>query len=211
MKNEFRLIEDIKFFFDKNGIEVYENDETKGEFILVLPLCNSCGTPWNLEITQCFLCGAFNPFIKRNKQGIWKSITGASGETAESACINKDCPSNKISEIKEAINKHYEGGVFKRGSIFNTSLENCVKCGDDEYNYMAVPVYVIISKSLDIKELSEELNSDIKSEIGPALIIFRNDQELFYIYIKEGENMISNLQANNKKEDLNWILSKFNL
>lgn len=210
MEDTFRLIEDIKYFFDKNGIEVYINDEAKGEFLLALQKCTACSTPWNLEITQCFLCGAINPFLKRDRNGIWKSITGSKGE-GEYACINKDCPSNKNKEIKKLIKKHY-GSVFLRGSIFNTSLENCIKCGNDEYNYTVIPLYVIVSEKLDKEEILKWIDNrlDIKFGIGPVLIIFRNDKELAYFYVKTGGNIVDYIKNSQKGTDINNILKEFN-
>ena len=128
-----RLIKDTFFLFERLGFEVYLDSTTEPVLLISLPRCNDCGNPWYFNISQCFFCGAIAPFImKDDKNDKYISSTNASAHRFY-PCINPDCLSNKNS-ISDMIKSKYNG-VFDRKSPFHTTLENCIKCGNDSYMY----------------------------------------------------------------------------
>lgn len=154
-----RLIKDIVFLFERLEFEVYLDSNNDQTLLLSLPRCNKCGNPWYFNISQCFFCGAIAPFIMKDKNDTkndtYISLTNASANRFY-PCVNPDCLSNKNKEVYNMIKNNYNG-VFDRKSPFNTTLENCIKCGNDSYTYdtALIKINIVNEESFTINKNNE--------------------------------------------------------
>jgi len=143
-KVENRLFKDTYFLFERLNFDVYLESENRSEILLALPRCTKCGTPWRFDISQCFFCGSINSFLIKDENNNYVSATNASQKMSRYyPCINDKCLSNE-KDVEKMIKSKYNG-VFDRKSPFNTTLENCLKCGNDSYLYdtALIKIYVI--------------------------------------------------------------------
>ena len=111
---EKRLVKDVAFLFERLGFEVYLDSINEPVLLLSLPRCNKCGNPWYFNISQCFLCGAIQPFVMKDKNGKYISPTNASAARYY-PCINPDCLSNNDSSVSAMIQTKNKG-IFDRKS-----------------------------------------------------------------------------------------------
>jgi len=178
-----RLVKDTYFLFERLGFDVYLDSDNDSIIMLSLPRCSECGSPWYFNISQCFFCGAIAPFIMKDKNNRYISPTNASANRFY-PCINPDCLSNKES-ISDMIKTKYNG-VFDRKSPFNTTLENCIKCGNDYYTYdtAIIKVDIIKENNLQINECNNYDGNIIRfyKEKKIDLLIFNNNNSLLKMF-----------------------------
>lgn len=137
----------IAYAFIANGIQVYFTDNSGYDFLAVRLECMDCGKPWYVNLTECFLCGAINQYIYEcpNCHKFF-SITGSvkrcsyCNEKLKQTCFNKECLSNKNSELYKYINNF--GGVFSKDSGLQISQCFCLKCGSPYHIYNTKRIYV---------------------------------------------------------------------
>jgi len=150
----------IAYAFIANGVQIYLSDSLN-YFTISKLICNNCGHSWYMNLTECFLCGALNPFLYRcGECGSFQSITKSSGKCSKcnsiklvTACPNPDCLSNKNERVFEEANKF--GGVFNKDSGLLISQQYCIKCGNDTHRYQNYKIYVrkINKDKIDFKDL----------------------------------------------------------
>ncbi len=172
---ESRIIKDTYFLFERLGFEVYTNTNTSSTFVLSMARCVNCGTPWNFNISQCFFCGSISPFLMKDATGKYISSTNASKKRFY-PCINPDCLSNQAN-VLDMIQSKYKG-VFDRKSPFNTTLENCIKCGNDVYTFNTALIKIEISEN-EHYEFNEQKKYD-----GAIIRFYKTNKVNFSIFNK---------------------------
>lgn len=162
-----------------HGIHVYIPAANKNYFIGSRLVCSKCGEPWYMNFTECFCCGAPNPFLYRcDNCGSFNSITGATFKcvncekegTLHQECPNPVCITNTDKSIHIAVNA--QGGVFARNSGFRTSSQYCLNCGSHSHVYQVRKISVFTLASTKVKK--DELRLD-DQDLLPlcSYIIFR--------------------------------------
>lgn len=196
----------IAYAFIANGVQIYLNEEE--HFIISKLVCLECGDSWYMNLTECFLCGAINPFLYRCSYcNAFQSITKSSGECSRCrstelnmVCPNPDCISNKNKTIFSEANGY--GGVFNKNSGLLIAQQYCLTCGSKYHTYKNYDIYVIKSnkEELDFKEL--KINPDNISDKAYLIVKYKpNNTTLKYgLYrvrdIINKKFMMQNLQDN---------------
>jgi len=138
----------ISYALIANGVNIYEMEERQDIIYAVRLVCKNCNKPWYMNLTECFLCGAINPYLYRcDDCGTFVSITNASGHcnschgtNLHLVCPNPDCISNTDPDVKKEINA--KGGVFDRDSGFLISQLCCIYCGNNEHIYKHRKIFI---------------------------------------------------------------------
>lgn len=187
MENELKS---IAYASISKGVQIYIPDENR--YIVGCRLvCSECNEPWYMNLTECFVCGAINPFLYHcNHCGTYISITNAGKRcnncgkenTLHLECPNPKCLTNKSKDIHTSINT--KGGVFNKNSGFLISLQYCLKCGGQLHNYQIrrLIVKTIEKDTISKRELTFNKNTLDKS----TFIIFRYapKKEVLYSFIR---------------------------
>jgi len=180
-KAENRLFKDTYFLFERLNFDVYLESENRSEILLALPRCTKCGTPWRFDISQCFFCGSINSFLIKDENNNYVSATNASQKMRRYyPCINEKCLSNE-KDVEKMIKSKYNG-VFDRKSPFNTTLENCLKCGNDSYLYDTALIKIYV-----IDDPMQNINYDKKYD-GIILRLYK--QKMIKFLIQNPENKL---------------------
>lgn len=187
----------IAYALISNGLQIYLPEDENSILVSKL-ICQNCGEPWYMNLTECFLCGAINPFLyKCNVCNNYVSITNAGKkcnkcgkeDTLHLECPNPNCLSNKDSLVKEKINDF--GGCFNKNSGFLTSMNYCLKCGSSYHKYETVRLF--ICNSNEIKEFKHIYEKKI-SPRSKILLKFKNGENISYAITNineiDNENLI---------------------
>lgn len=138
MENELKS---IAYASISKGVQIYIPDKD-GYIVGCRLVCSDCNEPWYMNLTECFVCGAINPFLYHcSNCGTHISITNAGKRcnkcgkenTLHLECSNPKCLTNKNKKIHRLINEM--GGVFDKNSGFLISLQYCLKCGGQFHKY----------------------------------------------------------------------------
>ncbi len=177
-----RLIKDTYFLFERLEFDVYSDSSNDASFLLALPRCSNCNNPWYFNISQCFFCGAIAPFIMKDKNNKYISTTNASRDDRFYPCINPDCLSNDndINNMTR-INKYH--GVFDRKSPFNTTLENCIKCGNDYYIYDTALIKINILDEIN------SMNSNNYDDYDGIIFRFKKEKSIKFL-VSDNNNLL---------------------
>jgi hypothetical protein len=175
------------------GIHIYIPDDSKNYVLASRLVCAECNEPWYMNLSQCFLCGAINPFLYRcDSCRTFISITNAGKKcntcgkqnTLHLECPNPKCLSNKNKEISKEINRL--GGVFNKNSGFLISLQHCLNCGSQLHRYQTKRIIVstINSKKFEKNKIKIEDPTELTNE---SYILFRlvsNSEKVRYAFMK---------------------------
>jgi len=159
MKRELKSIAHASI---ANGIHIYVPEGEKNYIIGSRLVCAECNEPWYMNFTECFICGAMNPFLYRcDSCKSFNSITKSAGgcnncgkrDTLHQECPNPKCLSNTNTKVHKAINMM--GGVFNKQSGFRISLQHCLNCGSKYHMYKVrkLSVFTTSSTKMDITNL----------------------------------------------------------
>jgi len=152
-----RELKSISHAMIAHGIHIYIPSGHKNYIIGSRLTCAECNEPWFMNFTECFLCGAVNPFLYRcDNCRAFNSITNASGRcnncgkqgTLNLECPNPQCLSNTDKSVHAAINQL--GGVFNMNSGFKISLQRCLNCGSQYHKYQTRKIYVVTTPSTNV-------------------------------------------------------------
>lgn len=178
-----------------NGIHIYVPEGDKNYVVGSRLACAECNEPWYMNFTECFICGAVNPFLYRcDNCESFVSITTArrtcsscgKPRTLHLECPNPKCLSNTDKTVHDAINKM--GGVFHKSSGFRISSQYCLNCGSQHHKYQVrrISVFTVPSRKVDKKSLSID---DPEVLFPFSFIIFRirgkNGIEYSFLKLKE--------------------------
>jgi len=207
MDNE---IKSIAYAAISKGVQIYLPDKD-GYVIGSRLVCTACNEMWYTNLTECFLCGAINPFLYHCEEcGAYVSITNAGkkcntcGEenSLHLECPNPKCLSNTNKKLKKLVNA--KGGVFDKDSGFLISLQYCLKCGNQHHRYQVRKLFIktIKDKKITKIDLPQTLTKNFNSF---SFIIFRiNDKDSIkysghkleeIIFDARGKFIIKNLQT----------------
>jgi hypothetical protein len=205
-----------------HGFYVYLPIDTKNYFIASRLVCAECNEPWYTNLTECFLCGAINPFLYRcDSCKSFSSITKASslcdncGKKGHlhKECPNPECPTNNNPIIHEAVNSL--GGVFEKYSGFSISLQYCLKCGSQFHQYQVRRIFVFTLSSTKVNKSDLSID-DPDVLLSNSWVIFRlmkNDQRAYaYLelrdYLQARDNFELTRIVNDFGEMINEIFDK---
>ena len=205
----------IAYAFIANGVQIYLNEED--HFLVSKLICVDCGDSWYMNLTECFLCGAINPFLYRcsecNKfQSITKSGDKCSNSECGSeelymVCPNPECLSNTNANIFKVANAF--GGVFNKESGFLIAQQFCLSCGSKHHTYKNYEIYVrVISKdSGDFKELN--IDSNNISDNSYLIAKYKPDAKtLKYGLYKIKDIVDKTFKLNNLKDNFGLVVSE---
>jgi len=189
------------------NIFVSEEDDT---FIAENHICKECLSPWYMELTECFLCCSYNPFIYYCANcGTYFSITGTSKkcrtcqQELNQCCINDACLSNTDPTISAAIKSKYTG-VFDKKGCFNIAQTHCLKCGGTLNKYVTFKIKVYEATKID------KINDYLRLDLGQFDILIikfvSDDMEIKYLTLKKTE-MLEEVRKDSFLEEID--LSKF--
>ena len=203
----------IAYAFIANGIHLYFSEE---DFFLVSRLvCKDCGDYWYMNLTECFICGALNPFLyKCNSCGSFQSITKSShkcsncdSEELFMTCPNPDCLSNTDTDILSEANKF--GGVFNKNSGLLISQQYCLNCGSKSHVYKTFRIFVRAVKSKTVKFDTLEINREIITDNDYLIIKYlANKDSIKYRLYKIQEIIGKVLELDNLHDNFNGIVSE---
>ena len=145
----------IAYAFIANGVQIYLNDED--HFLVSKLICVDCGNSWYTNLTECFLCGAINPFLYRcSSCGKFQSITKSGDECSncrlkdlKMVCPNPDCLSNTNKDISKEANKY--GGIFNKESGLSIAQQFCLSCGSKHHTYKNYEIHVRVADKDEIE------------------------------------------------------------
>lgn len=203
----------IAYAFIANGVQIYLNEEE--HFIVSKLICFKCGDPWYMNLTECFLCGAINPFLYRCSDcGAFQSITKSGNECSQCrseelymVCPNQDCISNKNTAIFSEANDY--GGVFNKESGLLISQQYCLTCGSKYHTYKNYDIYVRTSniEELDFKEL--KINPDNISDKAYLIIKYKpNNATLKYGLYKIEDIINRKFTLKNLKDNFGSVVAE---
>ncbi|MGC8483872.1 MAG: hypothetical protein ACP5OE_09555 [Thermodesulfobium sp.] len=205
MNNELKS---ISYAFISNGVQIYLEDGSDS-FLISQLVCNDCGWPWYMNLTECFICGSINSFIYRcTKCGNFQSITNSTGicsfcgsDSLIMECLNEHCLSNTDKEIFKEIAEY--GGVFNRQSGFSISQQYCLNCGSQLHHYLTYKIYVKVIQDDSITiELTDGLLHEKSS--NSYLLLKRKGEPIKYYVGKLndiiGQTITVNEMTSNFKE-----------
>jgi len=178
-----------------NGVQIYIPTGNKNYIIGSRLVCAECNEPWYMNLTECFLCGAINPFLYRcDNCGAFSSITKASdrcdscGEqgTLHQECPNPDCVSNTNKSVKKAINSM--GGVFNKYSGFRISSQRCLNCGSQFHLYQVrrIIVFSVCSEMIDKSKLHID-DPEVLSKYSYIIFRILKNGEIKYSFLPLSE------------------------
>ncbi len=182
----------IAYAFVANGVQIYFSEDDD-EFLASKLVCAECGGPWYMNLTECLLCGAINPFLYRCSDcGEFVSITNSGGTCPNCkstelymTCPNEDCISNTNKDLSSEIKKY--GGVFNKESGLLISQQYCLYCGSQLHTYKNFKIKVITTTS-DVVGLEDILPDRSRYDSNLYLIIRKkNDTEILYGVYKLSE------------------------
>ena len=183
MENELKS---IAYASISKGVQIYIPDKD-GYIIGCRLVCSECNEPWYMNLTECFVCGAINPFLYHcNNCGTHVSITNAGKRcnkcekenTLHLECSNPNCLTNKNDDIHNLINE--KGGAFDKNSGFLISLQYCLKCGGQFHKYQ---VRKLIVKTVEKDVINKkELTLDYSDLDSSTFLIFRYTSEKGLLY-----------------------------
>ncbi len=160
----------VAYFLISRGFNIFITEETNA-FLAQRHICKDCTSPWYMDLTECFLCGSYNPYIyKCNNCNKYFSITGTvkncptCRQKLIQCCINDSCLSNTNTSVSTQINTKYKG-VFDGDSCFNTAQMHCINCGSTLNKYITFNVKVCDASNVD------EINSFLKQNLSQFDII----------------------------------------
>ena len=215
MDNE---IKSIAYASISKGVQIYLPDKD-GYVIGSRLVCADCNEMWYTNLTECFLCGAINPFLYHCEDcGAYVSITNA-GKKCNSCgeenslhleCPNPKCLSNKNTKLKKVINA--KGGVFDKESGFLISLQYCLKCGSQYHHYQVRKLFIKTIKDEEIYK-SDLISSDNEKLDYFSFVIFRKqDKEniKYAVHKLDGINFDKNdkFTVKNFHEDFEKIIDE---
>lgn len=179
MENE---IKSIAYACISKGVQIYLPDED-GYIIGSRLVCADCNEMWYMNLTECFLCGAINPFLYHCEDcGAYVSITNA-GKKCNSCgeenslhleCPNPKCLSNTNKKLKNLVNG--KGGVFSRESGFLISLQYCLKCGSQYHRYQVRKLFIKTING-DAINKNDLINSENEKLDSFSFVIFRRQDK----------------------------------
>ena len=201
-----------------NGIHIYIPTGNKNYIVGSRLVCAGCNEPWYMNLTECFICGAVNPFLYRCENcRAFSSITKASDkcsncnqqETLHPECPNPQCPSNTNDEIHEAVNKM--GGVFNKRSGFRISLQRCLNCGSQFHVYQIRKIIVFTLSSTKVDKTKLQID-DLEVLSTHSFIIFRiiENDKIKYAFFKLDEYLMAenNFELLHIYDDFGKVLDK---
>ena len=178
-----------------NGVHIYIPTGDKNYIVGSRLVCAECNEPWYMNFTECFLCGAVNPFLYRCENcRAFSSITKASdkcGNCGQQNTLHQECPSPKClsntnGDVHKAINKI--GGVFNKNSGFRISLQRCLNCGSQLHVYQVRRIIVFTLSSTRVDKTNLQID-DSKVLSSYSYIIFRilENSKIKYSFLKLSE------------------------
>lgn len=219
MDNE---IKSIAYASISKGVQIYLPDKD-GYVIGSRLVCAECNEMWYTNLTECFLCGAINPFLYHCEScGAYVSITNA-GKKCNSCgeenslhleCPNPNCLSNKDKKIKKLINE--KGGVFDRESGFLISLQYCLKCGSQYHHYQVRKLFIKTVKNDELNKNDLTQLTNEKLDVFSFVIFRKHEGNIIkysvykfdeIIFDKNGKFEVKNFQDDFEKI-INEIFSK---
>ena len=120
------------------------------------------------------------------------------------ACLNENCPSNTIKNIKDVMIKM--GGTFNKKSSWKISLSHCYKCGNKSNKYYFQRIFVFNSQ-IENDDMTSYLSKN-KLQSGDILIYKKKKQNKpFYDYLKvEDEKDPLKFKPSYKESDITNII-----
>lgn len=202
----------ISYAFIANGVQIYTSN--KGYFLVSKLVCSDCGESWYMNLTECFLCGAINPYLYTCAScGAFQSITKSSGSCSKCgssklymSCPNPNCVSNKNETILAESNRL--GGVFNKDSGFLIAQQQCLNCGSKHHEYKNYKIYVRSVGSTEIRFNDLEIESDYVSDYSYLIIKYKNGEDINYCLYKLSEISCTNFQLDNLKGKFEDIVSE---
>lgn len=206
----------IAYAFIANGVQIYLSDY---EYFLASRLCClDCGDAWYMNLTECFLCGAINPFLYtcsncKNLIPITNSTKICSNSSCNSenskllsSCPNSICISNTEHAIKAIIDRR--GGVFNKDSGMLISQQYCLNCGSNQHIYKT---YKIIVRDTETKNVSKEdlrILIDYCSDNSKVLIKYKTDDRMIKYQLLGTQNMPNTIVLDKMKDSIGDIVSE---
>lgn len=159
----------IGYAFIANGIHVYLHENNVDLYVTRL-VCHDCGAPWYMNITECYVCGIINPYLYQCLDcSKFTSITNAAKKCKDCnsnnivlACVNADCITNQVEELKDQINSF--GGVFNKNSGFSIAQQYCMHCGSNFHHYRSYSIKIFYTED-QIQDVEEIINSNIDNDL----------------------------------------------
>jgi len=208
MNNESKS---IAYAFIARGVQIYLNE--RGYFLISKLVCSNCGNSWYMNLTECFLCGAINPFLfKCADCGSFQSITKSSGRCSECGssqlymmCPNPDCISNTDEEIRREANSF--GGCFNKKSGLLIAQQYCLNCGSQYHKYKSFKIIIRTIDSPKVKISSLNFPENIPEEL---FSIFRyKDGDRIKYYISKVKAITKDFEINNFMNSFNEVADYF--
>lgn len=152
----------VAYYLISKGFDIFTGSE-ENMFLIKIHICDTCSSPWYMDLTECFLCGSYNPFLFYcDSCNSYFSITGTVKKCRScntdliQSCINNTCPSNVDANIKQAVNNKYRG-VFNKDSCLNVAQIHCINCGGTNNKYITKKIRVVTTdKPGDVKNALQD-------------------------------------------------------
>jgi len=182
-------LKSLAYFFVANDFEVYINEKNEETIYVSQLVCTECLSPWYMELQECLLCGMVHPYIKKCPScGKIVSTTNTRSKCNECdeefiyPCLNDKCPSNQEGNIRSATlytnSYSRKKGVFARNSVFSTSMNFCLNCGNESNRYITREVFLeTIDDEIDTNLQKSQLTKYNQEAInrGDSLLIIKDD------------------------------------
>jgi len=206
-------LKSIGYAFIANGVQVYFSEYD--HFLVSKLICLDCGDSWYMNLTECFICGAINPFLFQCKScGSFESITKSSKKCSKCTsdglfmvCANPDCLSNKDPEINKEANGY--GGVFNKDSGLLIAQQYCLNCGSKHHIYKTYEIFVrkVSNSRVYFSEL--EIDPSEVSENTYTIIKYKNsDNTLKYRLYKTKDILGRTFELDNLKDNFQSIVNE---
>ena len=203
----------IAYAFIANGVQIFLND--RDYFIASKLVCAECGDSWYMNLTECFLCGAKNPFLYRcSSCRSFQSITKSSGKCNSCSsedlfmmCPNENCISNKDQDINKEANEF--GGVFNKDSGLLIAQQYCLNCGSQKHRYKDYKVFIMPTK---VKDMSlNDLNLDLNDFSRDSILIVKykpDDSNIQYCLLKYEDLAVQKIKLTSLKNSFSDVVNE---
>jgi len=182
----------VAYYLISKGLNIFITEENN-TFLAQRHICKECSSPWYMDLTECFLCGSYNPYIYVCRHcNTYFSITGTvkncptCNQKFIQCCINDSCLSNTNTSVGNAINTKYKG-VFDGDSCFNIAQMHCINCGDTKNEYITFEVQVY--ESDDFNNINSFLKQNsFKYDI--LIIKFTGNSGIKYLTLRKTDAIV---------------------
>jgi hypothetical protein len=203
----------IAYAFIANGVQIYLNENEP--FIVSKLVCAECGDAWYMNLTECFLCGAINPFLYQcSSCKTFQSITKSSNQCSKCrsnklymVCPNPKCVSNTNKDLFSSANSY--GGVFNKESGLLIAQQYCLTCGSKHHIYKNHSIYVRVSNKKEINFNDLEINPDGISNNSYLIVKYKpNSSTLYYELFNINDVINKRVILKNLKDNFKNIVAE---